>query len=201
MSPESVGIVGIVILLLLFMLRMPVAFTMAFVGFAGFAYLNGMESALTLLAQDVYDTLSSYPLSVIPMFILMGAMAYASGISQRLYRTCYTWLGQFRGGLTVATVDGLFGLCRHQRLHGCHSRHYGRHRPAGDEKVWLRRPARHRHRGFGRHPGYFDPSQHGAYRLRHPHRGVHRQAVHRRCNSRSHSNFVVRLDCGADLSA
>ena len=110
MSPESVGIVGIIILLVLFMLRMPVAFTMAFVGFAGFAYLNGMESALTLLAQDVYDTLSSYPLSVIPMFILMGAMAYASGISQRLYRTCYTWLGQFRGGLTVATVMACSGF-------------------------------------------------------------------------------------------
>jgi tripartite ATP-independent transporter DctM subunit len=83
---------------------------MAFVGFAGFAYLNGMESALTLLAQDVYETLSSYPLSVIPMFILMGAMAFASGISQRLYRTSYTWLGQFRGGLTVATVVACSGF-------------------------------------------------------------------------------------------
>ena len=110
MSPEAVGIIGIVLLLALFMLKMPVAFAMAFVGFAGFAYLNGMESALTLLAQDVYETLSSYPLSVIPMFILMGTLAYASGISQRLYRTCYSWLGQFRGGLTVATVAACSGF-------------------------------------------------------------------------------------------
>jgi tripartite ATP-independent transporter DctM subunit len=114
MSPEATGIVGIVVLLALFMLKMPVAFAMAFVGFTGFAYLNGMESALTLLAQDIFETLSSYPLSVIPMFILMGSFAYASGISQRLYRTCYTWFGQYRGGLTVATVmacSGFAAIC------------------------------------------------------------------------------------------
>lgn len=114
MSPEATGIVGIVVLLSLFMLKMPVAFAMAFVGFAGFAYLNGIESALTLLAQDIFETLSSYPLSVIPMFILMGSFAFASGISQRLYRTCYTWFGQYRGGLTVATVvacSGFAAIC------------------------------------------------------------------------------------------
>ena len=49
MSPETVGIIGIVLLLVLFLLRMPVAFAMALVGFAGFAYLNGVESALALL--------------------------------------------------------------------------------------------------------------------------------------------------------
>jgi tripartite ATP-independent transporter DctM subunit len=114
MSPETTGIVGIVVLLCLFMLKMPVAFAMAFVGFAGFAYLNGIESALTLLAQDIFETLSSYPLSVIPMFILMGSFAFASGISQRLYRTCYSWFGQYRGGLTVATVvacSGFAAIC------------------------------------------------------------------------------------------
>ena len=114
MGPEATGLIGIVLLLILFVLRMPVAFAMALVGFSGFAYLNGIESALTLLAQDIYETLSSYPLSVIPMFILMGSMAYASGISQRLYKTCYTWLGHFRGGLTVATVvacSGFAAIC------------------------------------------------------------------------------------------
>lgn len=87
---------------------------MAFVGFTGFAYLNGLESALTLLAQDVFETLSSYPLSVIPMFILMGSFAFASGISERLYKACYSWFGQYRGGLTVATViacSGFAAIC------------------------------------------------------------------------------------------
>jgi len=110
MSPETAGIAGIVILLLLFLLRMPVAFAMAFAGLLGFAYLGGLESALTLLAQDIFETLSSYPLSVIPLFILMGSFAFASGISQRLYKTSYTWVGQMRGGLTLATVLACAGF-------------------------------------------------------------------------------------------
>ena len=114
MSPETTGIAGIALLLFLFLLRMPVAFAMAFAGFIGFAYLSGIESAFTLLAHDIFETLSSYPLSVIPLFILMGSFAFASGISQRLYTTSYTWVGQLKGGLTVATViacSGFAAIC------------------------------------------------------------------------------------------
>jgi tripartite ATP-independent transporter DctM subunit len=110
MSPETTGIVGIAILLFLFLLRMPVGFAMALVGVVGFAYLSGADSALTLLAQDIYDQFSAYPLSVIPMFILMGSFAFASGISQRLYRTAHTWVGSYRGGLTMATVLACAGF-------------------------------------------------------------------------------------------
>lgn len=114
MSPETAGMAGIALLLILFLIGMPVAFSMALVGLVGFAYLGGIESALTLLAQDIFETLSSYPLSVIPMFILMGSFAFAAGISQRLYTTSYTWVGQLRGGLTVATVlacSGFAAIC------------------------------------------------------------------------------------------
>ena len=114
MSPETTGIVGIAVLLFLFLLRMPVAFAMTLVGVVGFAYLSGFESALALLAQDIYETFSSYPLSVIPMFILMGEFAFASGISQRLYRTTHAWVGSLRGGLTIATVlacSGFAAIC------------------------------------------------------------------------------------------
>ena len=110
MSPETIGIVGIAVLLFLFLLRMPVGFAMALVGVVGFAYLSGFESALALLAQDIYETFSAYPLSVIPLFILMGSFAFASGISQRLYRTTHTWVGSWRGGLTIATVLACSGF-------------------------------------------------------------------------------------------
>ncbi len=110
MSPVTAGIVGIALLLVLFLLKMPVAFAMAFVGFIGFAYLSGPEPALSLLAQDIYHTFSSYPLSVIPLFILMGTFAFASGISKRLYNTAYCWTGQLRGGLTIATVLACAGF-------------------------------------------------------------------------------------------
>lgn len=114
MTPETVGIVGIGILVALFLLKVPVAFSMMSVGLIGFAYLNGIESALSLLAQDIFDTFSSYPLSVIPTFILMGSFAYSSGISQRLYSAAYAWLGHLRGGLTLATVlacSGFAAIC------------------------------------------------------------------------------------------
>ena len=114
MTPESAGIAGIVLLIVLFLLRVPVAFAMTLVGLGGFAYLGGVDSSLALLAQDIFETLSSYPLSVIPMFILMGSFAFASGISKRLYITSYSWAGQYRGGLTVATVlacSGFAAIC------------------------------------------------------------------------------------------
>ncbi len=110
MSPTTAGIIGIGLLVLLFLLRMPVAFAMALVGLVGFAYLTSPEAALGLLGRDIFDTFSSYPLSVIPMFILMGTFAFASGISQRLYKTTYTWVGQLRGGLTMATVFACAGF-------------------------------------------------------------------------------------------
>jgi len=114
MNPETAGIVGIGLLLLLFLLRMPVAFAMALVGFLGFAYLSGLGPALSLLSQDIFETFSSYPLSVIPMFILMGSFAFASGISERLYKTTHAWVGSLRGGLTIATVlacSGFAAIC------------------------------------------------------------------------------------------
>jgi tripartite ATP-independent transporter DctM subunit len=110
MNPTTVGIVGIVFLVILFLLRMPVAFAMALVGLVGFGFLTSPEAALSLVAKDIFDTFTSYPLSVIPMFILMGTFSFAAGISKRLYQTTYAWIGHYRGGLTVATVFACAGF-------------------------------------------------------------------------------------------
>jgi len=110
MSPEAAGIVGILVLLFLFLIKVPIAFAMAIVGFTGFAYLSDIDPALSILSQDFFDTFTSYPLSVIPMFILMGSFAYASGISERLFSATYTWVGDLRGGLTIATVLACAGF-------------------------------------------------------------------------------------------
>ena len=110
MDSVTVGIIGIALLVLLFLLRMPVAFAMALVGFVGFTYLTTPQAALGLIGRDIFEDFSSYPLSVIPMFILMGTFAFASGISKRLYKTTYAWIGQFRGGLTMATVFACAGF-------------------------------------------------------------------------------------------
>jgi tripartite ATP-independent transporter DctM subunit len=110
MDPVVVGILGIVVLIILFMLGMPVGFAMAFVGFAGFSYLVSPSAGLSILARDVFNNLSSYSLTVIPMFLLMGSIAFASGISSRLYAASHTLFGHVRGGLAMSTIMACAGF-------------------------------------------------------------------------------------------
>ena len=104
MDPVSVGVIGVVLLVLCFLLKVPVAFSMAFVGFIGFSYLCSLDAGLKILARDFFEQFSSFPISAIPMFVLMGSFAFASGIGKRLYDAAYTVLGGLRGGLAMATV-------------------------------------------------------------------------------------------------
>lgn len=110
MSPVGIGIIGILILIILFLLRMPVGFAMALVGVAGFSFLVSPQAGLSILARDMFYTFSSYSLTVIPMFVLMGSIASASGISQRLYEASNSMLGRLRGGLAIATVAACAGF-------------------------------------------------------------------------------------------
>ena len=105
MDPTTAGIVGIVVMVFLFMTRMPVAFVMMLVGFIGFSLLTSWKGGLNLMSRNVYDAFASYELSTIPLFILMGQIAFNCGISRRLYQTAYRFLGNTRGGLAMATVS------------------------------------------------------------------------------------------------
>ena len=104
MSPTTIGIIGVAILLPLFLMRMPVAFAMAFIGLLGFSYLVSPKAGLALIAKDVWVMFSHYDLTVITMFVLMGCIAFHSGISRRLYGATYAILGGVRGGLAMATI-------------------------------------------------------------------------------------------------
>jgi C4-dicarboxylate transporter, DctM subunit len=110
MSPEVVGFMGIGLMLVLFAIGMPIAFAMAVAGLAGYAYLVEPGVAFNLLPRDVFEQFSSYPLSVIPMFVMMGVYAFASGIGKRLFDTAYVILGHMPGGLTVATIAASTGF-------------------------------------------------------------------------------------------
>jgi tripartite ATP-independent transporter DctM subunit len=105
MSPTMIGIIGIMVMLALFMTNMPVAYVMALVGYAGFSFLISPKGGLNLLSRNIYEAFSSYGLTTIPLFILMGQIAFNSGISRRLYDTAYKYLGGTRGGLAMATVS------------------------------------------------------------------------------------------------
>ena len=105
MSPTVIGVLGILIMLVIFLTRMSVAYVMALVGFLGFGILISFDGALNLLSRDIYVSFSSYDLTTIPLFILMGQIAFNSGISRRLYSTAYRFLGNIKGGLAMATVS------------------------------------------------------------------------------------------------
>ena len=105
MNPTLIGILGIVVMILVFMTRMPVAYVMALIGFLGFGTVVSFKGALNLLAKDFYEVFSNYDLTTIPLFILMGQLAFSSGISRRLYDSAYKFLGSIRGGLAIATVS------------------------------------------------------------------------------------------------
>ena len=114
MSQSTIAIIGIVLVIIIFLLRMPVAYAMGLVGMVGFALASSIEGSFRIVAKDIWATFSSYSLSVVPMFIFMGTVAFYSGTSGRLFDAAHKFLGRLPGGLALATVfacDGFGAMC------------------------------------------------------------------------------------------
>jgi C4-dicarboxylate transporter, DctM subunit len=106
MNETTVGIIGLTIILVLFLTGIELSFAMILMGFLGFGYLISWSAALNLLAKDFFDVFNSYGFTVIPLFILMGQVAFNSGIAKRLFDCSYKFIGHIPGGLAMATVAG-----------------------------------------------------------------------------------------------
>jgi tripartite ATP-independent transporter DctM subunit len=106
MSDITVGILSLIVLIGIFFTGFELAFSMAVVGFLGFAHVVSFSAATNLLAKDLLDTFTSYGLTVIPLFVLMGQIAYYSGVANKLYSAAYKFVGHVPGGLAMATVVG-----------------------------------------------------------------------------------------------
>ncbi len=106
MNETTVGIIGLCIILVLFLTGIELSFAMILMGFVGFGYLISWGAALNLLAKDFFDVFNSYGFTVIPLFILMGQIAFNSGIAKRLFDCSYKFIGHIPGGLAMATVAG-----------------------------------------------------------------------------------------------
>ncbi len=100
-------------MLALIMAGVPIAVSSAVVGFLGCIVLLGVEPALGVMYTIPIDKVATYSLSVIPLFILMGALALHGGIGRELYVACVRWLGRLPGGLAIATTmaNAMFGAC------------------------------------------------------------------------------------------
>lgn len=110
MSPSTVATISVIVLIFLFLMKMPVAYVMALVGFIGFIWVVSVPAGLSILAKGFWTMFSSYDLTVVPMFVLMGAIAFHAGMGGRLYDTAYKFFGQFQGGLALATIFACAGF-------------------------------------------------------------------------------------------
>jgi tripartite ATP-independent transporter DctM subunit len=105
-----IGVLGFVALLALIVIRVPIAYTMILVGLAGTSILSGPAIVLSQLKDLAYSQFSNYDLTVLPMFILMGGLAYRCGLSYDLFRGANAWIGRFRGGIAMAAVAACGGF-------------------------------------------------------------------------------------------
>jgi len=110
MSMVTVGLFGMVAFLSLILLRMPIALAMATVGISGGLYLNGWNTTLFVVGALPFTSVFPYSLSVVPLFVLMGALALHTGMSRSLYDAGTAAFGNWRGGLSVATIAACAGF-------------------------------------------------------------------------------------------
>jgi C4-dicarboxylate transporter DctM subunit len=104
MSPELLGILGFVAMFALLALGIHVGIALAVIGFIGSAMMLGFSRSLSMLVTTPYFTVADYAFVVLPMFIMMGELAFQGGIGVLLYKAASKWLGRLQGGLAMATT-------------------------------------------------------------------------------------------------
>ncbi len=110
MSGIAIGGIAIAVLLLLLALRFPVALALGGVAVGGIFLLRGAEAAMGVLTTQPYDFVAHWTLSAVPMFLLMGSVAYHSGLTQSLFGAARLWLSWLPGGLAVASTAACAGF-------------------------------------------------------------------------------------------
>ena len=109
MDGTTLALVGVALLFFLLIIRMPVGVAMLLVGTWGI-WMVRSKAAIPKLAGEIFAEASNYPLTIIPLFVLMGNLAGVSGMSRNLYDAAHSWLGHLKGGLASATVVGCAGF-------------------------------------------------------------------------------------------
>jgi C4-dicarboxylate transporter DctM subunit len=110
MTGLELGGVGFLVLLALLATRIPIGVAMLAVGIVGYGIIAGVDALLSYLKTEMYWRFTTYDLSVVPLFVLMGNFAAKAGLSQALFRAANVWLGHFRGGIAMAAIGGCAGF-------------------------------------------------------------------------------------------
>ena len=103
MDNLTIGYLGVAAILVLLAMRVPISFALGGVSFVGIWMVRSKGAALGLIGSLPHDFASSWELSAVPMFLLMGAVAYQTGLTSSLYTAARPWLNELPGGLAVAT--------------------------------------------------------------------------------------------------
>jgi C4-dicarboxylate transporter DctM subunit len=106
MSDLAIGATGFGVLFVLIALRVPIGVAMLSVGMVGYVSIAGTVPLLSFLKTEMYWRFSSFDLSVIPLFLMMGHFAARAGITKALFRAASAFIGHFRGGLAMAAIGG-----------------------------------------------------------------------------------------------
>jgi len=111
MTGATLGLAGFGVVILLIMLRMPVAVAMGIVGVLGVTFTTGWSAAGFMLGRSAFEAAFPYSLSIVPLFVAMGVFAAHAGLSRSLYNFVAALIGQFRGGMAMATIGActIFG--------------------------------------------------------------------------------------------
>ena len=111
MSNIELAIWSFPLLLFLIFIRIPIGLTMLLIGLGGAWVVYGSYMPiLSQMKQMTYSTFSSYSLSVIPLFLLMGQFAALGGLSQALFKAAEAWIGHRKGGVAMAAVGACAGF-------------------------------------------------------------------------------------------
>ena len=110
MTPEVIGLIGILVLLGALAGGIPIGIALGLVGMTGIAILIGPEPALIKAGVVAFETISKYELGVLPLFLLMAHLCFAAGASRDFFGAAAAFLGHRRGGLALASIGGCAGF-------------------------------------------------------------------------------------------
>ena len=111
MSPELIGLLGIILLFVLLVCRMWVGVALGVVGFVGILVMRGFVQGISVIGSEPFVNITNYNITVLPMFTLMGMIISESSIGRNIYKVGHNWIGRAPGGLASASVlaSGLLG--------------------------------------------------------------------------------------------
>ena len=111
MTALEIGIASFPVLMMLIFLRVPIGLSMFLVGLVGLIIVtDGTQVAFGRMKSETYTTFSSYSLTIVPMFLLMGHFATLGGMSTALFKAAEGFLGHKKGGVAMAAIGACAGF-------------------------------------------------------------------------------------------